>query len=62
MLNVRLSTFEFVELNTKCVEDAAHTRMVRQHHAAYFVRSGHVGALLCQCNLDGSWTPRNEVG
>mmetsp|Transcript_32901 Transcript_32901/g.40684 ORF Transcript_32901/g.40684 Transcript_32901/m.40684 type:complete len:203 (+) Transcript_32901:33-641(+) len=61
VLYVGLSTLKLVKLDAQRVEDAPHTRVVRQHHAAHLVRRRHVRALLCQGNLDRGGAPRDEV-
>lgn len=62
MLHMGLSSLQFVELQAKCVEDATHASMIRQHHAAHLVLGRHVGTFLCESNLDRGGTPRNKVG
>lgn len=36
--------------------------MVREHEPGYAVRVGQVGRLLGESDLDGSWTPGDELG
>ena len=57
-----LATLEFVELDSKCVENAPNTRVVCQHHAAHLVLGRHVRTFLRQGHLDRGGTPWNKVG
>jgi len=61
MLYTRLSTLHFVELNSKLVEDAANTCVIRKHHTAHLMLCGHIWTFLCQSDLNRSWSPWNEV-
>ena len=62
MLDMRLSTLQLVKLNPQCVEDASYARVIGKHHATDLVRSGYVWTLLGKSDLNGSRSPRNEVG
>jgi len=62
VLNVGLSTLQFVELDAQSVEQMAHTCVISEHHATDLVWCGHVGALLCEGNLDRGGTPWDELG
>jgi len=62
VLDVRLSTLEFVELNAQSVEDASNTGVVGEHHTTHLVRRCHVRTLLRQGYLNRGGTPGYEVG
>ena len=62
VLHVGLSRFQLVELRSKLREDVSDACVIREHHAADLVRSGDVGTLLGEGDLDGGRTPWDEVG
>ena len=62
MLDMCLSTFQLVELNSQGIEDATDTRMVCKHHSTDLVLRRYIGTLLSQSNLDGGGAPRDKVG
>ena len=62
MLHVRLPGFQLVKLGSKLSENVSDARVVGKHHATDLVLRGYIGTLLCKCDLNRSWTPRDEVG
>ena len=62
VLHVGLSRFQLVELGAKLCEDVSDAGVICKHHAADLVRSGDVGALLGESDLNGGRAPGNEVG
>ena len=62
VLHVGLSRFQLVELRSELREDVSDARVIREHHAADLVRSGDVGTLLREGDLNGGRTPWDEVG
>ena len=56
-----LTTFEFVELDSQSIEDAPDTGMISKHHTANFMGRGYIWTLLCEGDLDRSWSPGDEI-
>ena len=61
MLDMSLTTLQFVELDAESVENAADASVICEHHTADFMWTGDIGTLLGQGNLDGSGSPWDEV-